>query len=114
MNKEKLNNFIKFTDQKDYIENKLDKEDWITVYQIKEQEKNGYKSNICFYSCLVSEERKRRDKQDSSWIVAMDFGRPGVVEYDEPLGFVDRIKQSISQRFFYEFKTNLWGDPLYK
>ena len=43
MNKEELNNFIKFSDQKNYIENKMGKEEWITVYQIKKQEKNGYK-----------------------------------------------------------------------
>ena len=116
MNKEEFNNFIKFADQKDYIEKKLGKEEWITVYQSKEQEENGYKSRGCFYSCFVSEEKKKKDnREDSSWIMPMVFGGgPEVVEYDEPLSFIDRVKQSISHKFFHEFKTNLWGIPLYK
>lgn len=72
MNKEELNSLIEFTDQKDYIENTLGKEEWITVYQKEKQENNNYTDDLCFYSCLINEERKRRDRQDSSWLLLID------------------------------------------
>ena len=117
MNEKELNDFIHFSDQKDYIENTLGKEEWITVYQKKKQEKNEYTDDLCFYSCLVSEERKRRDyKEDSSWIMTMDSGRPGIVEHYSTLNFTNRIKRFISHNFFKEFYMNdlMWGTLPYE
>ena len=117
MNKAEFNNFIRFSDQKDYIENKLNKEEWITVYLKEKKEKSGCIDNICFYSCLVSEERKRRDyKEDSSWIMTMGSGRPEIVEHYSTLSFINRIKRFISLKFFQEFYMNdsIWGTLPYE
>ena len=117
MNEKEFNDFIHFSDQKEYIKNQLEKEEWITVYQLEKQEENGYTNDICFYSCLVSEERKKKDyRKDSNWIMTMDSGRPGIVEHYSTLNFTDRIKRFISHNFFKEFYMNdlMWGTLPYE
>ena len=89
----------------------MNKEEWITVYRLEKQEENGYTNDICFYSCLVSEERKKKDyKKDSSWIMTMSFERPGIVTHYSTLNFTNKIKRFISFKFFKEFYINdiLW------
>ena len=112
MNEKEFNDFIMFSDKKEYIKNQLEKEEWITVYQLEKQEKNGYRNIISLYPCLVSEERKKKEyRKDSSWIVTMDFGRPGIVTYYSNVNFTDKIRRFISFKFFKEFYMNdiLWG-----
>ena len=103
MNKEEFNNFIRFSDQKDYIENQLYKEEWVTVYQSKKTEKNGYTDDICFYPCLVNMERKKSDYIEfSDWIMSMNSGQPSIVEYSIPLNFIGKVKQKL---FSYKTKN---------
>lgn len=111
MNEKEFNDFIHFSDQKDYIENKLYKEEWVTVYQNKRTEENGYRNIISLYPCLISVERKKTDyRKDSSWIITMDFGRPGVVEYSIPLNFIEKVKQKLFGKLVYSFRISsyLW------
>ena len=73
MNEKEFYDFIHFSDQKKYIKNQLEKEEWITVYQTQRAgKKTDMPMILCFYSCLVNEERKRKDRQDSSWLLSMD------------------------------------------
>ncbi len=110
MTKEELNNFIRFSDQKEYIENKLYKEEWVTVYQSKKINKDEYTDDICFYSCIVNEERKSKDdKKDSQWIM-MNSSRPGIIEYNKPLNLIDTIKEKLFGNLIRNFSINnfLW------
>ena len=59
MNEKEFNDFIHFSDQKEYIKNQLEKEEWIIAYQSKKQKKNGCTDDICFYSCLVTEKKEK-------------------------------------------------------
>lgn len=111
MNKEELNNLTEFTDQKDYIENTLGKEEWITVYQKEKQEKNNYTDDLCFYSCLINKERKRKDRQDSNWILSIDSTESN--EELAPLVHIRTFKNrpsyiEISEEFRHYF--NLYED----
>ena len=95
MNEKKFNDFIYFSDQKDYISG-LWNQEWITVCQIKKSVKNEYKDDICFYSCLVSEEKKDKlPKDPGNWIHCMDSGKPGIIEYDKPLNLIGYIKKKL-------------------
>ena len=111
MNEKEFNEFIYFSDQKNYIRNCLWNEEWITVYQRKDLIKNGYKDDICFYSCLVSEEKKDRLYKDpGNWIHCMGSGKPGIIEYDKSLNFIGRIKQKLFSTFLNKFYMSnyLW------
>lgn len=111
MDEKEFNKFTHFSDQKEYIKNQFEKKEWLTVYQLEKQEKNGCTDDICFYSCLVSEERKEKDyRKDSSWIMTIGSGRPGIVEYSEPLNLIAKIKQKLFGKLIYNFyRSNyLW------
>ena len=100
MNKKEFNDFIHFSDQEDYIRNHLWNKEWITVYQRKDLIKNGYKDEICFYSCLVSEEKKDRlHRNPGNWTHRMGSGKPGIIEYDKPLNFIGHIKKKLFSTF---------------
>ena len=117
MNEKEFNDFIHFSDQKEYIKNQLEKEEWTTVYKFEKQEKNGYTNGIHFYSYLVSEERKNKDRhKESGWIMPKFFVKPGIVEHSKDLSFINRIKRFISFRFFREFYMNdlFWGTLPYE
>ena len=111
-NDEGFNNFIRFSDQKDYIENRLYQEEWVTVYQLKKIEESDYMNDICFYSCLVSEERKKKDyKKDSQWIMKIDSGRP-FISHKEPLNLINQVKQKLFRRLIGKFyQSNLLWKP---
>ena len=111
MNEKEFNDFIHFSDQKDYINSHLWNKEWITVYQRKDSIKNGYRDDTCFYSCLVSEEKKDKTRdRGSGWIHPLHSGRPGIIEYDEPLNFIGRIKEKLFSKFLNKiYRSNyLW------
>ena len=110
MTETEFNNFIHFSDQKQYIENKMGKEEWITVYQSREYEKNGYLDDICFYSCLTSKENIEHHKIDPQWISCIGHGKPGIIEYNMPRGLTGKIKSKLFSQILLRLYTSnyLW------
>ena len=68
MNKKELDDFIHFSDWIHYLENEIEKEEWMPVYQIRESKKNGNTDDTCFYSCLVSEQKHSLNPYSKPWV----------------------------------------------
>ena len=110
MNETELNAFIYFSDQKDYIDNRLDTGEWIAIYKEKKREQNGYIDDIYFYSCLVNEEKKQKDYPTADWICRNSSKLGNVIEYTVPLRTIDRIKHKLFSKLFHQFYASnyLW------
>ena len=113
MNKKEFDDFIHFSDQKNHVNSCLWNEGWITIYQKKDSEKNGYRDDICFYPCLVSKEKKNETQhRGSGWIHSIDSGRPGIIEYDKPLNFIGHIKNKLFSPFLRKiYRSNFLWTP---
>jgi len=111
MNQTELNDFIHFFDQKDYVKN-LWKNEWVVVYKLKRTKtEEGYKDNICFYSCLVNEKRKQ-DHKKYTWISGLDSGKLGnILTYKVPLKLIDKIKNFLFSKLLSKIYIHnyLWN-----
>ena len=104
MNEKELNDFIHFSDEKKHIES-LWKEEWITVYKSFIEEKRGYINSI---TVIVDEEKKQKHSQNFYWFASTDSGRPGIIEYNVPDKWIDKLKARLFKKSEIRFNISIF------
>lgn len=107
MNGKELDASIHFSNEKDYIEG-LWKEEWITLYKSLRKEGKDYTNDINFHTIMVSAEKRQKYNRNFHWIFSTNLERPGIIEYNVPDKWIDKLKARLFKKSGTRFNISLF------